>query len=192
MKNNRIDKISEIQGLPAKRVSLGEPVDKKTAESIVRGFPTITNVNDGRTALFPIATVGKILHHRGFDFSRIIDDIPYLYETSVLGWSEPEILKLGHKEHTNIKEYHHYVNKFTDEIDEYYIRFTLNEENAKPKNAGRNIIHSVAISDISIYKKGDHSQHDRLKVPGEASPSPFVDRKLQEFFSLNNNIGDFP
>ena len=193
MKNNNTDKIAEIMGLPAKNISLGEPTDKKTAENIARAFSPITNVNDGRTAIFPIETVGKILHHKGFDFSRIIEDIPYLYETSVLGWSEPEIPKAGHKAHPNIKEYHHYVNKFTDGANEYYIRFTVSEEKTRPGRAGRNLVHSAAISNIAVYKKSDRSQHGRVTFPGEASRPPFVDRKLQEFFGLTTNkISVFP
>jgi Fic family protein len=47
---------------------------------------------------------------------------------------------------------------------------------------GRNIIHSSAISDATIYnKKGDYSQRIRVINPGETSLSPFVDGKLQDF-----------
>jgi hypothetical protein len=188
-KDERARRAAEIQSLPAKYVELGEPMGQKAAEETVKAFPPMTNINDGRKARLPVKTIGKILRHRGFDLSRIIKNIPELYETSLWGWPEPEILKPGHKIHTNIKTYHHYINKFTDGDGEYYIRFTVNEENTRPGIANRNFIHSAAVSDIAIYKKSDGSQRDWLKVPGEASPSPFVDRKLQEFFGLfNNNI----
>jgi len=181
-------KINEINNLPVKNVVLNEKTDKKTAENIARAHPAITNINDGRTACIPVATVGKMLGHRGFDISRIIRDIPRFYETSIRAWSEPEILRDGHKPHNNIKEYHHYINKFTDGIDEYYIRFTIPETKAeKGEIKGNNCIHSVAISDIAIYKKGDDSQHGRLMYPDGAKSSPFVDKRLQEFFDSTIN-----
>jgi hypothetical protein len=101
-------------------------------------------------------------------------------------WGEPEILQEGHKSHPNIKEYRHYVNKFTDSIDEYYIRFTVTEENTKPGKTGKNLIHSSALSGVSIYKNGDDSQRNRLKVPGEAKTSPFTDKRLKVFFDSVN------
>ena len=187
MGNNRTGKVVEVQRLFVKSISLGRPTDKKTAENMVRAFSLITNVNDGRSALFPIETVGKILRHKGFDFSRIIGDIPYLYETSVLGWSETEMPKAGHKAHPNVKGYHHYVNKFTDGANEYYIRFTVHEEKARPGRTGRNFVHSAAISNVAVYKKSGDSRHDRVTFPGEASRPPFVDRRLEQFFGLTNN-----
>ena len=199
--NERTNRVLDIQNLPARYIKLVEPIDKKTAEGIARKFSTMTNINDGRKTLLPIGTVGKILRHSGFNLSRIIKDIPELYETSLLGWSESEILKDGHKAHSNIKEYRHYVNKFTDGNGEYYVRFTVSETKGYSSETRQNTIHSVAVSGIALYNKGDRSQHDRIIDPGEASPSPtddsqrirlevpggarstsFVDRKLQEFF----------
>ena len=181
-------KVDEINNLPVKNVVLSEKADKKTAENIARAHPTITNINDGRAAGFPIDTVGKMLGHRGFDISRIIRDIPMLYETSIRAWSEPEILRDGHKSHNNIKEYHHYINIFTDCINEYYIRFTVPETKAgKTGGGGNNYIHSTAISNITIYKKGDDSQHGRLMYPDGAISSPFVDKRLREFFDSTIN-----
>jgi len=142
----------------------------------------MTNANDGRNVLFPVNAVGKILGHKGFDFSRIINDFPNLYKTSLLGWSESEILKDGHKAHPNIKRYYHYINKFTDGYGEYYIRFTIAEMNTKSGGTVRNLIHSAAVSDTAKYKKSGRSQHDRVIDPGEASLPPFVDRKLKAFF----------
>jgi len=176
MDNERAKRAAEIRNLPARYVELGEPMDKKTAEGVVRGFPAMVNKNDGRKVRFPVDTIGKILLHRGFDLSRIVKTFPELYETSLRGWSEPEIPKYGHKAHINTKEYHHYVNKFLDLDGGYYIRFTVNEEITKQGKAARNFIHSVAVSDIAIYKKDDGSQRYRLKVPGEVNPSPFVNK----------------
>jgi len=180
--NSPVIRAAEIRNLPARYIELGESIGKKAAEDVVRGFPAMVNRNDGRGVRFPVDTIGKILRHRGFDLSLIVKSVPELYETSLRGWSEPEIPKPRHKVHVNTKEYHHYVNKFFDGGCEYYIRFTVNEEITKHGKDARNFIHSVAVSDVAIYKKGDGSQRYRLLVPGEVSPPPFVDRKLQEFF----------
>ena len=66
------------------------------------------------------------------------------------------------------------------------IRFTVNEENTKPGKAARNIIHSSAISKVSIYKNGNNPQRIRDINPGEAEPLPFIDKRLQHFFSSVN------
>jgi len=182
------DRVAEIRGLPARRIELGEPMDKKAAEKVVRTFGEMINVNDGRIVTLPIAAVGKILRHKGFDFSRIINDIPDLYKTSLFGWPESEDLKPGHKEHNNIEAFHNYMNKFKVGNDEYYIRFTVREGKANYPKVGRNFIHSTAVSDVTIYKKDDGSQRIWGIYPGATSPSSFVDRKLQEFFDK----GDHP
>ncbi|GBU20476.1 hypothetical protein R80B4_00354 [Fibrobacteres bacterium R8-0-B4] len=149
---------AEIQNLSARYIALGEPMDKKSAENAVRTFGGMTNVSDGRTVILPLAAVGKILRHNGFDFSRIIKDIPELYKTSLFGWSEVEDLKPGHIEHNNIEAFHNYMNKFMVGKDEYYIRFKVREEKANYPKVGRNLIHSAAVSDAAIYKKDGGSQ----------------------------------
>jgi hypothetical protein len=195
MENNKSNEMAqraaEIQNLPARYVERGAPMDKKAAEDIARGFGVMENDDDGRRVILPMASVGKILRHKGYDFSRIIESIPELYKTSLFGWPEAETLMTGHKEHPNIKEFHQYINKFTDGDGEYYIRFTIKEEVGNSHESGRSLMHSAAISDVAIYKKGGTSQRIWGIDPGEASLPPFVDRKLQEFFGLSdNNITD--
>jgi hypothetical protein len=146
----------------------------------------LKNLHDGRAAEFPIGSIGKIIRNKGFDVSKIIDSLPKLYEESLLAWSQQEIKKEGHKYHPNISEYHNYINKFTDGTDEYFIRFTITETKTKTKTAGKNLIHSTAISDVSIYRKGDASQRIRDSNPGEAKSSPFIDTRLQQFFDSVN------
>ncbi|MDR3191627.1 MAG: hypothetical protein LBT87_01025, partial [Treponema sp.] len=174
-------RIEEIEKSGPVKVTINAPVSQKEAEKIAASFGTLQNQSDGKATELPIATIGKIIYHQGFDVSRIIRDIPALYNTSIQGWTEQEIPKEGHKSHPNIQEYRHYINKFTDGTDEYYIRFTVTEEKTKPGKTGRNLIHSSAISEVSVYKNGDDSQRIRLKVPGEANSSPFIDKRLQQF-----------
>jgi len=176
-------KAEQIRSLTARILSLKSSLNQKNAKDTVRGFLPIINVNDGRTVRLPVESVGKILRNNEFDASRIITYIPPLYETSIPGWSEPEIPQSGRKLHPNIYKYHHYVNKFSDAANEYYIRFTVPEERTgKTGTNGKNFIHSAIISNIAVYKKGDGPQQARVILPGEASQSPFVDKRLREFF----------
>jgi len=179
-------RITAIKNIEAQKITLNETLSQKEAENIVRSFNPIKNINDERIAEIPISTIGKIIKHKGYDVSRIINSIPVLYKTSLLGWSEPEIHRKSHKYHPNIKEYHHYVNKFNDGIEEYFIRFTLSEEKvkkAKIKKNGKNYIHSTFISSVTIYKNGDDSQRIRENSPGEANSSPFYDLRIMDFFN---------
>ncbi|MCL2802125.1 MAG: hypothetical protein FWD28_10240 [Treponema sp.] len=177
------NRVTTIQNLEAQKITLNMVLNQKEAENIVRSFSPIKNLNDERIAEIPVSTVGKIIKHKGYDVSRIINYIPALYETSLLGWSEPEVHQKGHKYHPNIKEYHHYINKFNDGIGEYFIRFTLSEEKAKKVKIGKNYIHSTFISSVTIYKNGDGSQRIRENSPGEASSPPFYDLRLINFFN---------
>jgi hypothetical protein len=179
----RAARIAEAENLIPKKITAGETRSKKDLEKLAQTFKAIKNNIDGRVAEIPINTIGKIYGHQGYDISRIVEHIPALYETSILGWSEPEQKREGHKFRPNIKENHHYVNKFTDGTGEYFIRFTLSEGKAKPGKTGKSSIHSTAISNITVYKNGDGSQRIRVMYPGEANSSPFHDSRLADFFN---------
>jgi hypothetical protein len=177
-----VARIAEIMNINAVEIAINEPMSQKEAEDFVRLLSPMRNVNDGRIAEIPVNTIGKIIRHKGYDVSRIFSYIPKFFETSIFGWSEPVIQKKGHKPHRNIKEYHHYINKFLDETGVYYIRITLYEENTKTGKKGRNYIHSTAIS-YDINKKSDEG-FDRVRVidPGvKNTASLFYDIKLQQF-----------
>ncbi|MCL2443609.1 MAG: hypothetical protein FWD13_09140 [Treponema sp.] len=169
-------------------ITANESKSKKEAEKIILLFKPIKNLLDGRIAEIPRNTIGKIYGHKGYDITRIIEHIPILYETALFGWTEPETKREGHKLHPNINKYHHYINKFTDGNKEYYIRFTLTEEKAKPGKTGKSKIHSTAISDIALYKNGGSSNRIRVIYPGEISTPPFYDIRLAEFLNTVKNL----
>ena len=177
-------KVHAIQSMPAQKVTPGAPLDKKAAENLALSFGKMENKRDHRVAELPVVTVGKILRNKGYDVSTIMADIPELYENAILGWSEEETLRDGHKLHNNIAAYHNYVNKFTGaDGKEYYIRFTITERNAPAgKKEGPSFIHSTAISDVTIYENADTEARLRLDNPVVSSESAFVDKKLQHFF----------
>ena len=177
-------RIEEIKKLQCKEVKPARSISQKEAEKKVRLFSQIKNNRDGRIAEIPISTIGKILRHKGYDISKIFNDITVLYEESIYGWSEPEIETSEHKPHTNITSIHHYINKFFDGNQGYYIRFTISEEKVKQGRMGKNYIHSTAISNTLIYENGGYSQRIRNIDPGETNtPPPFIDKRLIDFFN---------
>ena len=179
----RKSRIITIINLEAQKITISKSINQKEAEQIIRSLKKIINKIDGRVAEIPVSTVGKIIKHKGYDISRIINSLPTLFETSILGWSEHEIYKKGHKYHPNIKKYHHYINKFTDGIGEYFIRFTLYEERTRHGKTGRCLIHSTAISNIAIYKKTMVNNVSVIIGTGEVNSSSFNDYRLAELFN---------
>ena len=186
---NRAEKVRLIKELEPVPVTPTEPIGVRAAERVARSFGEMKNQVDKRIVLLPMATVGKIVGHRGFKISTIISDVVSLYETSIPAWSESEVLKAGHKPHNNIEAYHYYVNKFFDESGEYFIRFTVQEMKTGRKirrgTPGENLIHSTTISDVTVYNITQTAMS--RKVSGKNTPvlrtsPPFVDKKLQDFF----------
>ena len=178
----------EIQNLTPLDVHLtGKPLEKKEAEEVFSSFGEVEHSRYGTYAAFPKGTVGKILKHKGMDVSQMLADLPRLFSSSVLAFTEAEYKKEGHKEHPNIFAYHHYVNQFTVGAKTYYIRFSLREEKTPPPNKrnAKRILHSTGISDIHIYednRKDVSSQRIRVMNPGEGSQTSFIDYRLAEFF----------
>ncbi|MDR1590361.1 MAG: hypothetical protein LBS51_09255 [Oscillospiraceae bacterium] len=171
-------------------VTPGPALTQKEAESAARSFGEMRNEDDGRSARLPVESARKIISHGGYETARIFNDIPELYETAQFAWSEPEETREGHKAHTNIKAYHHYVNKFSDGDGEYFIRFTVTEANARPPKTGENLIHSTAISDIEVYRADNLKDGPRsapaLTASDKVGQPSFVDTRLQQFFGLVN------
>ena len=158
---------TEIIRKDAESVENSEHKNQKDIEELVRTWEAILNENDNRKATFPVTTIGKILAHKGYDISTIAESLPILYKDARRIITEPEIKKPGHKEHPNFVAYHHYLNKFKDSKgDEYFIRFTLNEEKAR-QGKGRNIVHSTFVSDVAIYKKTPENNVSGIIAPGE-------------------------
>lgn len=129
----RLAVVHEIQNLTPLDVHLtGKPLEKKEAEEVFSSFGEVEHSRYGTYAAFPKGTVGKILKHKGMDVSQMLADLPRLFSSSVLAFTEAEYKKEGHKEHPNIFAYHHYVNQFTVGAKTYYIRFSLREEKTPP------------------------------------------------------------
>lgn len=170
--------INEIKDMSAKPVKLHEALDKADIKETFKSFGEIQNERDGKKVVFPAKSAGKIHYHKGFNTGEIIRNFKSLFETSIPIISEKEILKEGHKVHGNIESYEHYINKFSANGNEYFIRFTVP---VIRNNKGSDNVHSSAISEVSIYKNGD-STLTLIQTPGSSSPS-FIDRKLSDFLN---------
>lgn len=55
-----------------------------------------------------------------------------------------------------------------------------------PVNKIGNIIHSVAVSETSVYKNSESLGRFRVIDPGVRNSSPFIDIRLKEFFDFVN------
>ena len=173
--------INEIEDMPAKAVELHEALGKAGIKEAFKGFGEVQNERDGRVVVFPAGSAGKIHYHKGFPTNTIIKNFKGLFETAVPILSEKEEIKEGHKVHDNVETYNHYLNKITADGQEYYIRFTVPViMNSK---AASNV-HSSAISEVSIYKKGDSSV--ALQKTADNYRPQFVDDKLAKFLNSVN------
>lgn len=181
-------RINEVSKMPAKEIEPHESLDKGQIKEVFKSFGVVKNEHDGRSVIFPSASAGKIKYHKGFDSSTIIGEFKSLFESSMPIFSEKEIFKVGHKQHRSYESYEHYVNKFTANGNEYFVRFTVP---VIKNNTGSNNVHSAAISEVAVYKNErassvvsayNNAQGD-VSISGKGGSSQFVDGKLLDFLS---------
>lgn len=173
--------------VPVDAANVQEISSKKDIENYFRNNSAVTNTRNGVTVSFPIATAGKIYHHKGLPVGRIVGRLKEIFEHSIPFLSEKEELKEGHKAHPNIDSFDHYVGKVSlgegAGGGEYYVRFTVRKEVVGKKgNTPRQETHNVAVSDVQIYEKPDAANLTG-NTPGESSQPAFVDSKLRDFFA---------
>jgi hypothetical protein len=179
----RTARIEAIRGItPVSIKAVENSPSKPDVKTIFKNFGAVKNEHDGRSAIFPSETAGKVLRHKGFETGKIVEQFADLFKTAFFAYSEDETHREGHKTHPNIKAYHNYVNKFEYDGRTYYLRFTLHEEAVK-QGTGRNNVHSSFISDIALYNdNGETTNQVRVIDPVERSVSPSSDKKLAQFF----------
>lgn len=173
--------------VPVDAANVQEISSKKDIENYFRNNSAVTNTRNGVTVSFPIATAGKIYHHKGLPVGRIVGRLKEIFEHSIPFLSEKEELKEGHKAHPNIDSFDHYVGKVSlgegAGGGEYYVRFTVRKKVVGKKgNTPRQETHNVAVSDVQIYEKPDAANLTG-NTPGEGSQPAFVDSKLRDFFA---------
>ena len=103
--------VNKIKSLPPVNVSANKTMDKKQAEDHLRKLGEVTNKRDGRVVTFPVTSAGKIVHHKGIDYSRIIESLKPLFENAIKGDTRKEEQRENHKVHPNVENYHDYQTK---------------------------------------------------------------------------------
>lgn len=156
----------------------------KQIEEIYQSLDNGVNIYDNKNVRFVNSTLGKLLRHKGFDTKQIIPQLKQIFDNAVPILSETEQAKEGHKQHTNFKGYHHYLGKIKVDGREMYIRFTVQELNAKAKTLKDgfipNELHSTFVSDIEIYNANPAVISG--KSPATNTSDGVTDTKLQQFF----------
>ncbi len=163
-------------------------LSKKEAEKVFKNNKNVKHNELGDTVL-PVETVNKILRHKGFDTSTIIDYISDLYKKSILIDTQTEKQYVqAHKQHNNIALWHNTLNKFKINNDNYVIRFTVAErkvgENKKKGTVGERYLHSTFISNIDIEKIKDGNTMNTSNNLGRVLPS---DNILADYIKIVNN-----
>lgn len=161
----------------------------KQIEEIYHSLDNGVNKYDNKNVRFVNSTLGKLLRHKGFDTKQIIPQLKQIFDNAVPILSETEQAKEGHKQHTNFKGYHHYLGKIKVDGKEMYVRFTVQELNAKAKTLKDgfipNELHSTFVSDIEIYNA--NSAVISGKSPATNTGDGVIDTKLQHFFEKARN-----
>lgn len=169
----------EIKNLQTQDVSHFQPIkDKSEMIDLFKAFGEVKNASDGRVVRFPSKSAGKMIFKKNYASA-----FKMLFESSLQAFVENEAKYDGHKQHPNVKAYRHYVNKFTDGIGTYYIRFTVRDD------SNGSLVHGAEISDIEIYNENRATQFgnqtDGKPILNNGN-KPFVDNKIAYYLSEVN------
>ena len=157
--------------------------DKRAIKDRFVQFGPIRNATDGRTVVIPASSAGKMLGASGVDIRKLAAAFDVLFKNSLHVWTEPETNEPGHKRHPDVLWYHQYVCRFSCDLGEYFVRFSVKE----CRGDGGNAVHASTITSVSMYKAQGARATDPGKDQGEAN-APFVDNKLSLFFSAVNGV----
>lgn len=179
--------INELKNMrPIKIVPEQYNYTKKSVDERFRNFDSIQNVYDGEEIKFPVESAAKIYYHKGFNTQSIVYKLPELLKGAYSAFNEPELLKLGHKQHNNIESYQNYLTKIQVDGKEYYIRFTVTigkiGKKGRIKGHIYNDLHSSFISETCIYDERA-SLNKNGETPGRKASPQFMDDKLADFLN---------
>ncbi len=180
--------INEAQNMPAMELYKNEKINPvpSAVKKLFDSFGVVENIRSGESIVFSKNSVGKILGHKSdIPIENILANFKQLLLQAIPIIKEKENKKPGHKEHSNFLGYEHYLAKFNYNGLPYYIRFTVQVENAKPQTLKKGYIprqvHSSMVTDVSIYRESPQSRSG-FSTPG-TKRTPIFDRKLADFFN---------
>ncbi len=136
---------------------------KEQLKIIYNALPNGKNIIDNREIRFVHSTLGKILRHKGFHTALIIPYLKDIFDNAIFLYSEVEREQAGnHKKHPNIKGYHNYLGKIQIDNEEYFVRFTIQEEKTKKPHHTPNMLHSTYVSSIQTINAASNLSDPRL------------------------------
>ena len=185
-------KILEIVGIePVVVNSINSDID---IETIYKNIGEVKN-KDGRRVRFVNSAFGKIIRHKGYDTQKIIPFLKTIFENSVyLGFQNDKGNRLRsdgtiHKEHRNFVGFHNYLGKFIDGINNYYVRFTVQELKTRKATFNPNELHSTYISDITVYENTDQHALNTGNSPGKVGAVGY-DNIIADYFAEFNKAAE--
>jgi len=133
---------------------------------------------------FPKGTLGKLRKFFNTKQANLISDIRTIFDNAQYAYGSDYIITKKradgsvHKEHNNIKAYHHFINKVIVDGEQYYVRFTVQEL------ANKGELHSAHVTEVNVINK--ISREDSRSLPGihpGGTAQPAYDTNLAEFLN---------
>ena len=175
-----------VMNMPMVDISAADRLrDRKEMKRVFHAFGRVENESDGRTVVFPSASVGKMWYMSGIDVRNMAAEFANLFRKSIRGWSEPNKKIPEADKRRKMERVHQYIAKFKNQQGEFIVRFTVKENigGAHPRAE----VHASVISRISIYKTKGAELSTPIKTRAE-DPAPFVDNKIALFLSAVNGV----
>ena len=169
-----------VRRIEPQKLNNAEPVTPEKGNNIVRraikklfaAFGKVKNQADGREVVFNGKDAGKMMMQSGVDMRTFAPELKNLFETALPAWSDPPMSMEGHKDHPDVLDYRHYVNKFVGaDGKDYYIRFTVREQKGTD---GRKGVHAATVSEVAIYEDANAAKTVLGNNPGESAASSLV------------------
>ena len=186
LSRNWFDIVDPALILAMPTIDIGRPrqlIDRKAVKAAFKDFGVIENVADGSRVVFPAASAGKMLYQSGVDIRGMAAAFKMLFETSLRAWNEREVPMEGHKFHFNVGAYRNYINRFSFDGAEYFVRFTIREIGADSS------VHASTISEVALYKNPEGAGSDsHPENPEDGHTTPFIDNKIAFYFTAVNGV----
>lgn len=179
----------EIRNMPAIPIKKHDTSREYVREQYNK-LGSATNKRDGKKVTFYHGVFGKMWRGENSLFAKIAPQLKEVFKESIYGFSSKDALSgtkrpdgTIHKEHRNISKYDYYVGKVDIDGKNYYVRFTIENENTQ--GAG---VHHVMVTDVSIYENptGDAST-PTMRGGRLVSNGIISDAKLMHLFGFDVN-----
>ena len=180
---------NNVQGIEPLAVAAGLVSDEEAKSIYEKIGNSKPNMYDGIRAVFVMNALQKVQGHKNAALiNRCVPILNDLFEGAVPIYVERE---RNPKKSNNIVGFHNYLSKVTQDGDNYYVRFTVQE--LKPsqilkEKKGKTELHNIAVSDIQVYSEEDINKAGITPVSsgldsGDNAYPHFVDKRLAEWLA---------